>query len=71
MAPRLPHIRHIRQLAVEGLAYTLVVLAGLVIVSTALHSSLAKRAEGLPILGEGVRDVRSVVDRVVTPAEGA
>ncbi len=71
MPPRLPHIRHVRQLAVEGLAYTAVVLAGLVIVSTALHSALARRAEELPIVGEGVRDVRSVVDRVVTPAEGA
>ncbi len=59
------HIRRIKQLAVEGLAMTAVVAAGLVVGSRVLNSSPAARLEAMPVAGLVVAGPKAVVNSIV------
>ncbi|MHB8420645.1 MAG: hypothetical protein ACYDCL_21445 [Myxococcales bacterium] len=61
------HFRRIKQLAVEGLAMTAVVAAGLVVGSRVLNSSLAARVETVPVVGVVVTGPKAVVNAIVKP----
>ncbi len=59
------HIRRIKQLAVEGLAMTAVVAAGLVVGSRVLNSGPAARLETVPLAGLVVTGPKAVVNSIV------
>ena len=62
------HLKAIKQLAVEALAMTAVVAAGLVVSSRVLNSSAAARLETVPLAGAVVTGPKAVVNSIVKTA---